>query len=83
MVPHATTDTGAAAAATPTSGFQGIYEFAGDNSSADAQNPSLAGVDLVYYWSQIEPKAGIYNWNLIDSDMAPWLAAGKKVILRV
>jgi hypothetical protein len=67
----------------PTSGFRGIYEFAGGNSAADATNPELAGVVLVYYWSQIEPQKGVFAWNLIDDDMAPWIAAGKKVILRI
>jgi hypothetical protein len=64
-------------------GFQGVYEFAGKNSSSDANDPNLAGVDLVYYWSQIEPQEGVYEWNVIQSDMAPWVATGKKVILRV
>jgi hypothetical protein len=63
--------------------FQGVYEFAGDNSAADATDPALAGVVLVYYWSQIEPAKGVYAWNVIDHDMAPWVAAGKKVVLRV
>ena len=63
--------------------FKGIYEFAGGNSAADAGDPDLTGVDLVYYWSQIEPEKGVFDWSQIHSDMAPWVAAGKKVILRV
>lgn len=62
---------------------KGIYEFAGGNSAADAGDPDLTGVDLVYYWSQIEPEKGVFDWSQIQSDMAPWIAAGKKVILRV
>lgn len=72
-----------AAATASVTGFQGVYEFAGNNSSSDANDAALKGVDLVYYWSQIEPQPGVYDWNVIDSDMAPWVAAGKKVILRV
>ena len=64
-------------------GFEGIYEFAGNNSSADATDPDLAGVDLVYYWSEIEPEKGVFDWSQIESDMAPWVAAGKKVIIRI
>src|SRR5207248_8956355 len=45
--------------------------------------PDVAGRSLVYYWAQLEPKRGVYRWDLIDKDMAPWVAAGKKVILRV
>jgi hypothetical protein len=63
--------------------FKGIYEFAGGNSAADAGDADLTGVDLVYYWSQIEPEKGVFDWSQIQSDMAPWIAAGKKVILRV
>jgi hypothetical protein len=66
-----------------TTAFRGIYEFAGDNSSADAANPDLSGVVLVYYWSQIEPQKGVFDWTLIEDDMAPWVTAGKKVILRI
>ena len=62
---------------------KGIYEFAGDNSAADAGDADLTGVDLVYYWSQIEPEKGVFDWSQIQSDMAPWIAAGKKVILRI
>jgi hypothetical protein len=84
----ASTGSGAAASSgTPdpvtTSGFHGIYEFAGGNSAADAGNPNLAGVVLVFYWNQVEPQPGVYNWSLLQNDMAPWIAAGKKVILRI
>ena len=68
---------------TAAANFKGIYEFAGDNSAADAGDPDLTGVDLVYYWSQIEPEKGVFDWSQIQSDMAPWIAAHKKVILRI
>ncbi len=63
--------------------FHGVFEYAGNNSAADAGNPDLAGVDLDYYWSQIEPQKGVYDWSIITSAMAPWVANGKKVILRI
>lgn len=63
--------------------FRGIYEFAGNNSATDATNPNLAGVVLVYYWSQIEPQKGVFDWTQIQSDMAPWIAAHKKIVLRI
>ena len=66
-----------------TAEFKGIYEFAGDNSAADAGDPDLTGVNLIYYWSQIEPEKGVFDWSQIQRDMAPWIAAGKKVILRI
>jgi hypothetical protein len=63
--------------------FRGVFEFAGNNSGADATNPDLAGVVLVYYWSQIEPAKGSFDWSVIENDMSPWVAAGKKVIIRI
>ena len=74
---------GAGAGAQDSVTFRGIYEFAGNNSSADATDPDLAGVVLTYYWSQIEPEKGVFDWSQIQSDMAPWVAAHKKIILRI
>jgi len=64
-------------------GFKGVIEYAGNNSAADAGNPDLAGVDLDYYWSQIEPTKGDFDWAVINSAMAPWVANKKKVIIRI
>ena len=73
---------GGQAAAVP-GAFRGVIEYAGNNSTADAADPSLAGVDLDYYWSQIEPAKGVYDWSVITTAMAPWVAHGKKVVLRI
>ena len=72
-----------AAPANPGGGFHGVYEYAGANSAADAADPDIAGVVLDYYWSQIEPTKGDYDWSVLTDAMAPWVAHGKKVILRV
>ncbi|MFC0439681.1 beta-galactosidase [Kutzneria buriramensis] len=63
--------------------FHGIYAFSGGNTPDLAGDPDVAGRSLVYYWAQLEPQPGVFRWDLIDQDMAPWVAAGKKVILRV
>ncbi|MFD4503834.1 hypothetical protein [Streptomyces sp. NPDC058457] len=63
--------------------FRGVYAFSGGNTSDLATDPDVAGRSLVYYWAQLEPRQGQYCWNLIDQDMKPWVAAGKKVVLRV
>src|SRR6266699_2188159 len=63
--------------------FMGIYEFSGHNTSTDATNPYIGGRDLTYYWAQLEPTKGQYNWSIIDQDMKPWVDNGKNVILRV
>jgi hypothetical protein len=57
--------------------------FNGNNASTFSNNPAIAGTYLGYYWSQLEPQQGQYNWSLIDNDMQPWVANGKSVILRV
>ncbi len=74
---------GTATEAASTSSFRGIYEFAGNNSATDDTNPSLSGVVLNYYWSQIEPQKGVFAWSVIDAAMAPWIGAHKKIILRI
>jgi hypothetical protein len=61
----------------------GIYEFAGGNSGADAHNPDLAGTTLTFEWARLEPKPGQFDWSAVDQAIAPWAAAGKRVILRV
>jgi hypothetical protein len=63
--------------------FKGIYEFSGQNSHKHVDNPALAGRCLIYYWKQLEPRKGQYNWKLIDRDMKLWIDRHKKVILRV
>ncbi len=37
----------------------------------------------MYYWRQLEPRKGQFNWSLVTGQMAPWIAAGRTVILRV
>ncbi len=63
--------------------FKGVYQFAGHNSAKNSDNPYIQGTYLGYYWSQLEPQKNQYNWGLIDQDMQPWTAHGKKIILRV
>ena len=58
---------GGAGAGAQTTNFRGIYEFAGNNSPTDATDPDLAGVVLNYYWSQIEPREGVFDWSLDQS----------------
>ena len=77
------TSIGDAASVPPADSSSRIFAFSGANSADLASDPDVAGRSLVYYWGQLEPQPGVYNWNLIDQDMAPWVAAGKKVILRV
>ncbi|HUB72022.1 MAG TPA: hypothetical protein VL984_16490 [Acidimicrobiales bacterium] len=80
-VPNGDARPGSASNASPVNGFQGIYEFASPNPS-DATSPELAGAVLNFYWSEVEQVKGEIDWDAIDNAIAPWAAAGKKVILR-
>lgn len=62
---------------------KGIYQFTGQKNPANASLPYLAGASLNFYWSDIEPAKGQFNWGLIDGDMQPWVSHGKHVILRI
>ncbi len=46
-------------------------------------NPDLVGTTLTFEWADLEPAAGQFTWSRMDSAIAPWAAAGKRVILRV
>jgi len=63
--------------------FQGIHVFNNNNASTYSDNPSIAGTYLGFYWAQLEPSKGVYNWDLIDQAMKPWVANGKQIDLRV
>ncbi len=62
--------------------FMGLFAFAGEAKPGEADLPYLAGANLVYYWSQVEPEKGRIDFTRIDRDIAPWVAKGKVVCLR-
>jgi hypothetical protein len=61
--------------------FRGFVEF--DADVADAYDPEITAAELHFYWSQIEPSPGMFDWSRIDAAIAPWVAGGKEVVLRV
>lgn len=58
-----------------------LYEF-GDFTNAYA-SPYAGGNNPLFYWSDLEPQEGAYNWSPFDSAIAQAQAAGKKIIPRV
>ena len=48
-----------------------------------ARNPYIAGSQLSYTWSELEPDDGAYRWDLIDADLEPWARAGKKCWIEI
>jgi len=41
--------------------------------------PSMLGVQRQYYWSQLEPSKGVYDYTLIENDLALAKKYGKKL----
>lgn len=62
---------------------KGIYQFTGEKSTQNASLSFLAGASLNFYWSDLEPTKGQFNWSLVDQQMSVWTSHGKHVILRV
>jgi hypothetical protein len=46
-------------------------------------NPNVDGISLRYFWSEIEPQAGVFNWARIDADVNQARRYGKKVSLSI
>ena len=46
-------------------------------------NPYVDGVALRYYWSDLEPREGAFNWADVDREIRQARASGKKVSLSV
>lgn len=46
----------------------------------------MPGHSVIYMrlpWCYLEPEEGVFRWDIIDSKIAPWLKAGKKVAFRI
>ena len=46
----------------------------------------MPGTTVIYMrlpWRYLEPEEGVYRWDLLDSKIAPWIKAGKKVAFRI
>lgn len=44
------------------------------------------GASTIYFrlpWACLEPEEGKFRWDIIDSYAQPWIAAGKKIALRI
>jgi hypothetical protein len=66
----------------------GVFEHMNWNqmtthSTANIQNPNVAGAEIHLPWSMLEPSKGTFDYRFLDSFLASWGAAGKKVTLSV
>lgn len=61
--------------------FYAKSDYATDTSSI--KNPYILGALFQIIWSEVEKKDGECEWKEVDSWIKPWIAAGKKVALRI
>lgn len=52
-----------------------------NNPTRNIENIYISGVEFIFNWAELEPEEGKFQWDLIDSVVAPWAQAGKRVIL--
>lgn len=46
-------------------------------------NPKVAGGFYAFYWRELEPTRGNYDWSRLDAAIAEWKAVGKGLALRI
>lgn len=61
----------------------GLFEFGSYPSSPGQTSPHSTGVNPLFYWSELEPSQGAYNWGPLDQALSAAAARGKTVIPRV
>jgi hypothetical protein len=60
-----------------------LIEFSGEQADpADLDLPDVSGRVLIYYWSELEPKEGKFDFSNMDREILLWTNAGKSVVLR-
>ena len=45
--------------------------------------PGTSTAYLRVLWNDVEPKEGLFNWDIFDSLAQNWIAAGKKIAFRI
>lgn len=60
-----------------------LIEFSGQQADpADVKLPGVSGRVLIYYWSELEPREGRFDFSTMDREIGLWTGAGKSVVLR-
>jgi len=62
------------------SSYKGIFQFTG---TPQYTNPDIKGGVLIIPWATVEPEQNVFDWSTVNSQIAPWVAAGKKVAIRI
>jgi len=67
----------------PPGGLLYFASYRQRDNPAPTRNPHLVGALFTVYWSDVEPRAGVFDWSTLDRRIALWTAAGKKVAVRL
>jgi hypothetical protein len=61
----------------------GLFEFGSYPGSPGQTSPYSSGTNPLFYWSDLEPSPGAYNWGPLDQALSAAAARGKTVIPRI
>lgn len=54
-----------------------------DRPPADLNDPVIAGAEAVFWWGDLEPREGAYEWSRVDRELQRWQGAGKQLDIRL
>jgi len=67
----------------PPGGLLYFASYRQRDNPAPVRNPHLVGALFTVYWSDVEPRPGVFDWSTLERRIALWTAAGKKVAVRL
>ena len=73
-----------ASAAPATPGIIHFYEpKPHDRPWQDTHDPLVVGGEAIFWWADLEPHEGVFNWSRVDKEIARWQSKGKRLDLRL
>lgn len=81
--PKAVPQPPASSAPTMPTGLLYFASYPQRDNPAPLKNPHILGALFTIYWSDVEKREGVFDWNALDRRIAIWTNAGKKVALRI
>ena len=54
-----------------------------DRSPPDLNDPLVVGAEGIFWWGDLEPREGEYDWTRIDREIQRWQSAGKPLDVRL
>ncbi len=50
---------------------------------SDLHDPVVAGAEGIFWWNDLEPEEGVYDWSRVDEEIAAWQRGGKRLDIRL